>query len=205
MMRKLLPVGALALLVLAGCRALALIASGQDTKTVPAEYPYLDGKQVAIVVHAPDETIFEHPNVQWEVADHVRVGLESNIKGIKVADTKRIFDFQRAERDWEKLDPAALGLRFGADRVLEIDLTQYETREPESPHLFRGHMTADVRIYNTEYPDSQHTYRAGIQTEYPPDGPGQYGTTDREVRRATMEAFAQDVAGKFYDRKVKAD
>lgn len=204
-MRKLLPLAGLALPLLVGCRVLALLASGQDTKTVPAEYPYLADKNVAIIVHAPDETIFEHPNVQWEVADHVRVGLESNIKGIQVVDTKRIFDFQRAERDWEKLDPAEIGKRFGADRVLEVDLTQYETREPESPHLYRGHMTADVRVFNADYPNSQHTYRAGIQTVFPPDGPGQYGGNDRDVRRATMEVFAEDVAGKFYDRKVKAD
>ena len=36
-----------------------------------------------------------------------------------------------------------LGARFGADRALMIELTQYTTREPESPHLYRGRIAAN--------------------------------------------------------------
>jgi hypothetical protein len=189
--------------LLPGCRALALLG-GNETKTIPAEYPYLADRKVVLVVSAPDEALFEHPNVQWEVGDHVRLALETNIKNVKVVDPKQVFDFQRSEHNWEQLDPAELGKRFGAERVIEIDLTQYTTREPESPHLFRGHVTAALRVYNTEYPNSEHTYRGQVQTAWPENGPGAYGVNDRDVRAATLEAFAQDVAGKFYDRTVKA-
>ncbi len=184
-----------------GCRALALILPEQ-TKTVAAEYPYLADKRVCLVVKAPDEMLFEYPNVQWEVADHVRVALEANVRGLTVVDPKKVADFQRNEPTWESMDPAALGKNFGADRVLEIDLTQYTTREPESPYLYRGHISAAVRVYNTDYPNSQHAYQSDVRTTYPPDGPGQYGSNDRAIRGATMDTFGQDTANKFFDRQV---
>jgi hypothetical protein len=189
-------------LVLCGCKALALFGD-EPTKTVPAEYPYFADKKVCVIVRAPEETIFEHSNVQWEVADHIGVVLEANVHGVTVIDPKKVGAKQRAEPDWQRRDPAALGKELGADRLIEVDLTQYMTREPDSPYLYRGHMAAAVRVYNTEYTNAQPTYKTDIQTVFPPDGPGQWGTNDREVRKGMMEAFAQDVVAKFYDRKVK--
>jgi hypothetical protein len=187
---------------LAGCKALALVLP-EPTKTVPAEYPYLAGKKVAIAVRADEETTAVYPHVQWEVADHVRVQLENNIRGITVVETRKVVDFQRSDPNWDRLDPADLGKRFGADRVLELDLTQYTTRQPESEYLYRGEIAAAMRVYNCEYPNSQAAYQSHAETVYPPSGPGQYGTREADIRRATMEAFAEEVAGRFYDRNVK--
>ncbi len=190
------------LLMLTGCRSLFLVLP-EPTKTVKADYPYLVGKRVCILVRADMETLFEYPHVQWELADHVRVALEAHVEGVKAVDPRRVVDYQRREADWERMDPALIGRHFNADRVLDLELTQYTTREPESPHLYRGHVTAVVRVYRPSYPHSEPAYVTEIQTVYPPDGPGAWGSTDREIRRLTMEAFALDVANKFYDRKVK--
>jgi len=188
-------------LVSTGCKALALFLP-EPTKTVPAEYPYLVDKKVAIAVKAPDEMQFEYANIHWEVADHVRVALESTVRGVTVIEPKKVVDYQRSHADWETMDSARLGREFGADRLIEIELTQYTTREPESPHLYRGHISAALRVFNTEYANSQPAYQADVHTVYPPTGPGQYGATDRAIRAATMDAFAQDVSAKFYDRQV---
>jgi hypothetical protein len=185
-----------------GCHLLGLLGP-DEMKTVPAEYPYMAGKRVCIVVRAGMETLSIYPHVQLEVADHVRVQLEANVKGTTVVEPRKIVDLQRSDPDWEKMDPAALGKRFGADRVLECDLTQYTTREPESDYMYRGHISAALRVFDTEYPNSQPTFQTQVQTVYPKDGPGKWGSDDRAIRRATMEIFAQDVAFKFYDHKVK--
>ncbi len=190
----------------AGCQAFTaavLILGGEPTKNVPAEYAYMAKQKVCVLVRAEMETQFEYPHVQWEVADHVRVALEANVKGATVVDPRKVVDFQRRDSGWEKMDPAVVGKRFSADRLLEISLTEYTTREPDSPHIYRGHISALISVYNTEYPNSEPVYTKEIQTVYPPDSQGDWGTGDKAIRRATMEAFAQDVAGKFYDRTVK--
>ncbi len=189
-----------------GCQAftaLVLIFGAEPTKTIPAEYSHLTDQKVCVVVRADMETLFDYPQVQWELADHLRVALEANVRGIKVVEARSVVDFQRRNAGWEKLDPAELGKRFSADRVLMLDVTQYSTREPETPHLYRGHITALVSVYNVAYPNSEPVYTKEVETFYPPTSAGAWGTGDREIRRATMEAFAQDVTAKFYDRTVK--
>lgn len=187
---------------LGGCRALALVLP-EKTKTVAAEYPYLAGKRVAVAVWADMETLCTYPQVQWSVADHVRAALEANIREVDVVDPRKIVDIQRSDAKWESADPALLGRRFDADRLIEIQLTQYTTREPESPHLYRGHIAAAVRVYNTEYTQSEPAYQTDVHTVFPPDGPGQWGSSDQDIRRATMEAFADELTGRFFDRKIK--
>lgn len=194
------------LAVTTGCHAIAfttLMWGEEPTKKVPADYPYLSGEKICILVRAEMETLFEYPHVQWEVADHIRVALEANVRGLTVVNPRTVTDYQRQNARWDREDPAAIGRRFNADRILDINLTQYTTREPESPHLYRGYIAGVVSVYDVDYPDSQPTYTTDVQTVYPENSPGQWGISERDIRMATMEAFAQDVAGKFYERTVK--
>lgn len=199
-------VTAVLLPMLAGCEAFmfnTLFLSEEPTKRIPAEYKYLQKQTVCILVRVEPETLFEYPHVQWEVADHVRVALEANVKGLKVVDPKRVVEFQRRDANWSRMDPAELGKRFGAERVIEITLTQYTTRDPDSPHIHRGHIHALVNVYQSKYPGHEPSYSTEIRTFYPPVQGGEWGQPERTIRRLLMEAFAQDVAGKFYDRDVK--
>ncbi len=96
-----------------------------------------------------------------------------------------------------------MGEKFDVERVMLIELTQYGTREPESPQLYRGRISANIKVYNADYPNSAPAYKTSIMTVYPPDSVGEWGTSEPKIRRATMEAFAYDVAGRFHDRVVK--
>lgn len=180
-----------------------LLWGKEPTKDVPAEYPYLQGKKVLILVWADPETLFEYSRVQLELSEHVAASMKPNIPGVTFAPNRSVTDFQHAEPNWDRTDPAELGTRFGAQRVLMIELTQYTTREPDSPHLYRGRIAANVKVYDPAYKNSSPSYRATVETVYPQDSVGEWGTDDVGIRKATMEAFALDVAGKFFDRKVK--
>lgn len=198
----------LAALVIAnpGCRAFMLpwlMWGKPPTKDVPAPYPYLPGKEVCLVVRAEMETLVEYPHVQYELADHVQMALEAHVENLEVVDPKQVVDFQRKRADWETMDPAALGKNFKADRLIELQLTRYTTRDPESPYQKRGYISAVMNVYNTDYPNSGPAYTAEVQALHPPDGPSPWGTDERELRRATMEVFAEEVANHFYDRKVE--
>ena len=177
---------------------------GEDpTKRVPAEYKYLPNQTICVLVRAEPETLFEYPQVQWEVSDHIRVALEANVKGLKVVDPKRVVEFQRRNAEWARMDPAEIAKRFGAERVIEVVLTQYTTRDPDSPHIYRGHVHGLINVYRAKFPGHEPAYSADVRTFYPPAQGGEWGQPERTIRRLLMEAFAQDVAGKFYDRDVK--
>jgi hypothetical protein len=190
-----------------GCKLLAsplLLWGPEPTKVVPAEFPYLQGKKVCVVVWADSETLFEYQWVPLEVSEHVAAAMKPNVRGISFIPNRNVVELQRRDVDWDRRDPTVLGARFGADRVLMIELTQYTTREPESPHLCRGRIAANVKVYNVQYQNSDPVFKTSVEVVYPPDSAGPWGTNDDAIRKATMEAFAGELAGKFYDRRVKA-
>ena len=191
-----------------GCNLLvvgAVLFGREPTKLVQAEWPYLEAKKVCILVWAEMDTLFEYPNVQYEVAEHVRQAMEANVKDVAIIPTRQVDDLQRKDVDWDRSPPATVGARFGADRVLMIEITQYTTREPESPHLYRGRISANVRVYDTGLPKAGPSWSGVVETAFPPNSVGHWGSNDRTIRRATMEAFAIEVAGKFHDRQVKVE
>lgn len=202
------PAGLILLTALSGCKLLYVGAAmwGQEpTREVRAEYPYLAGKKLCTLIWADGDTLFQYPHLQLELAEFVNQALERNVAGLTLAPQRSVVEMQHREPEWRRTDPAELGKRFGADRVLMIELTQYTTREPESPHLHRGRIHASVKVYNTEYPNSRPAWQTTIETAYPPDTAGAWGSEESAIRKAVMEAFADDVARKFYDHKVKVE
>src|SRR5215470_10754870 len=119
---------AFALLPLAGCKWVAapfLMWGPEPTKAVPAEYPYLDGKKVCILVWADSDTLFQFRNVQLEVSEFVAEALKTGVKKISIVPNRSVVDYQRSDPNWDRTPPGKIGARFSADRVLLIELTQY--------------------------------------------------------------------------------
>ncbi|TWT44607.1 hypothetical protein RAS1_10220 [Phycisphaerae bacterium RAS1] len=204
--RKALPVLAILPLILSGCNLLLapfMMFAQEPTRKVPAEFPHLAGRKVCLIVWTEMDTLFEYPLVQLEVSEHVQYAMQSNVKKASFVSSREVVDLQRRELDWDRQHPGTIGRRFAADYTLLIEITRYSTRDPESPHLYRGHISANLKVYDTAHPDAPPTYRGTIDTLFPPDSPGEWGADDNSIRRATMEQFGRDVAGKFYDRQVK--
>lgn len=190
----------------AGCKFLAMpiIMWGQEpTRKVPPDYPYLAGKKVCILTWAEPFTMFEYPRVRLEVSEYVRVALERSVHGLSIVPNRQVVDYQDRNPDWDNEHPASIGQRFGADRVLLIELTRYTTREPDSPHLYRGHIAANVKVYDPAYPDAEPGYKTTVEIAHPADGAGSYGTDDRTIRRGAMEHFAAELANRFCERQEK--
>lgn len=192
-----------------GCKTLIglpfVLWGKEPTRDVEAEYPYLPGKSVAVAVWADAETRFEYPHLELEVAQFVTDALKASVEDVTLMKAEKVVDFQRRNPNWDRMDPATLGGRFDVDRLIILELTQYTTREPESPFLFRGRIIANVKVYDSDYPNTQPQYSGHVETVYPKESHGEWGETDRSIRRETMKAFATDVAGLFYDREVKAE
>jgi hypothetical protein len=208
LLRRLRPAGLLALAALtAGCQALAapfLMWGPEPTRTILAEYPYLKGERIAVAVWADHETIFEFPNVQLELSSFVARAIEQHVKDVKLVHPREVVDFQNRNRDWDRLPAARIAERLGADRLILIELGQYTTRDPGSEHLLRGHIAAAVRVYTASAGEGvSPAYRTEVSIAHPPDGPGAWGQSETIIRRETMEVFAEELAKKFYDHKVK--
>ncbi|RMF79613.1 MAG: hypothetical protein D6744_08970 [Planctomycetota bacterium] len=196
------------LALLAGCRALMMplvVFGAEPTRKVAAEYPYLADKTICIAVWLDNNTRFEYPHAQLELSEHVAAALQPHIDNVAFVPNKRVVAYQRSHPNWDREDPAVLGARFRADRLMLIEVTQYTTREPDSPHLYRGRIAASVKVYDTEYENAAPVYRTRVEVAYPPKSVGEWGADDRSIRRGAMELFAAELARKFYDHRVKVE
>ena len=130
-------------------------------------------------------------------------GDEAQHQGVAFVPNRSVVDYQRNDGDWDRKPPAKIGTRFEAEQVLMIELTQYSTREPDAPHVYRAHITANVKVYGTDNFEAGPLYKTIVETTHPTGAAGQWGSSEDAVRKAGMEVFAADVAGKFYERKVR--
>lgn len=189
---------------LSGCRLfLPLIPwLSEPTRDVPAEYPYLANRLACISVWADNDVLFEFPNVQYELAEHVSAAISEKVS-VAFTPNREVVDLMARTPDWDRRHPSWLGKHFGADRVILIEVMEYTTREPGATHLLRGLIHATVKVYDPAYPNAAASYRSTIEVIEPKDEVAAYGVSENDIRRAVMESFAAEVAGKFYDRKVK--
>ena len=182
-----------------------VLFGSEPTRKVDAEYPYLNDKTVCVAVWVDNNTSFEYPHVQLELSEHVAAALQPHVANIAFVPNKRVVAYQRSTPDWDREDPALLGARYRADRLMLIEVTQYTTREADSPHLYRGRVAASVKIYDTQYENAAPVYRTRVEVVYPPKSVGEWGSDDRSIRKGAMEEFAAELARKFYNHRVKVE
>jgi len=200
------------LLVTTGCSKvgylLYLIAPGEQTVKVPAEFDGLPGGSVAIVIYADQSTQYEYPYVRLELSSLIASEMKKNVKDVSIIDPRRVVKYQDDNINWEAFDRTEIGKAFKADYVLYISLVEYTTREPGSFNLFRGRIKGEVGVYKTSLPERQaRVYRGDdVNVIYPEQAPiGQLGEDDSAVRYQAQKIFAEKLVKKFYEHEVPKD
>ena len=194
---------------LAGCDAvgymLYVLAPGSRTKTVPAEFDGLAGSSVAIAIYADAAVQYEYPWARHELADVIASQLKEHVNDVEVIDTLRVIAYQDENIDWNAMGKTELGRILGADHVLSVVLVEYSTRDPGSLNIYRGRITAEVKVYQTSKAERDSRVWLGeeIRVLYPPDAPmGQVGEDDEKIRDLTNRVFAKTLVRKFYKHDV---
>lgn len=192
-----------------GCNLVSLpfiLFAPEPTKKVSAEFAHLKGKRLLILVWAEQATLYEYPNVRYEVADHVRYHLKEHFPKLEVVPPSQVNRYMKSHPDWSTERPTRLGRHFKADNVMMLELMEFTTREPGSPNLFRGRVRARIMMYDMSGEEERPKGIALKPAEavYPPDRPiGVLRANDRTIRAETYKEFGRVVALKFYDHEVK--
>jgi hypothetical protein len=196
-------------MALCGCQqlgSLIIALSPEQTKTIKAEYPFLEGKKVLILVWAGDEVRAEFLYLNLNLSRVVRAALEAHLKGVQVVPARPVAEMQDRELDWDRKHPVEHAQRFRADIAILIELTAYRIHEPDSPQLLRGEIAANVRVYDASYGVDAgpvwDTRDKPIHVFCPENGPAGFDVRPEDVQVGVMRLFAEELAGKFYDRKV---
>ena len=194
-------------LFLGGCNLLELpayVLFGQSHKSVKAEYRGLKGTTTAIIITTGPAVDFEYPYARTNVALAVAQAITENVKKVKFVDQDSIDIFQQENLDWASFPISRIGQKFGAQRVLYLDLYQFTMYEQSSINLLQGNATAALQIYEIDGPQPDRpAYRSEVAVQYPPNNP--VAVSDAallNIRINTIKLFADQLARKFYNHKV---
>ena len=206
------------LLSVAGCSQLGAaggVIAHAIPKHVDAAYKGLAGQQVVVMVWADRAVRTDHHDLPGEVA----AALQDKLIKVQVAEkpdalkgmtfpysTPVVERNQDDHPEWENVPAEELATKLNGTRLIYVEVTDYDTHGAASLELFRGTITAHLRVVETTDDGHGHVkakvaYDGGdISVVYPKDSPkdGLPGRRESEIAQKTIDAFADDVAKRFY-------
>lgn len=194
-----------------GCPAVGWMAHAVSevapAKTVEAEYTGLANHKVAVLVDADLGILFQHPLAQLEVTERVSQLLAANVEGITVIEPRQVVDFQQRNIYWNTASYQDIAQRLGVERLVMIELLDYRLHEPGNVNIWRGLISANVRVAETDSAKpNDAVYATTVTAAYPPKGQiGAVNADQRTIRLGVLDLFGRGVGGKFYDQKVERE
>ncbi len=196
---------------LSGCEAFGWFAYGVAGDPPPldvkAEYRGLDHQQIVVIVDADLQTLYRYPAAPLEVCTTLSNAMAEHVPGAVVVNPRQVVEFQERNIYWNTLTYQEMAATFNATRLVMIDLIEYRSHEPGDRTMWRGQITADVRIAEVDGPTpNDMAYGTTVSVTYPPDQ--QFGVVNADeltIRKATLDLFTLAAVGKFHDHKEERE
>lgn len=205
--------GAIALLgSMQGCIVGAAIggmaesARRTGTTKVPADYIGLQGKSYAVVVVVSRLTQAQHPGLVSRITTGVneRLALPENGVGASAfIPSGDLLNVLYETPQWPAMPPGEVAGMLGVERLVMIELFDYQLHEPGNRYVWDGVASGNVTVFESDsgIPDDP-VYEQAIRVTFP-DGTGfmaadipQSGVTSELSRR-----FINRAAWLFYDHE----
>lgn len=197
------------LLLLSGCPAAGVIASALP-KIVPAQYAGLKGKTTAIVVWAERDITIDYPTIQADIT----AGLTKKLQDAQVKDKpdelegttfpvswQSIRRYQMDNPDADTAPIAEVAATVGVQRLIYLEVSEFQTRSDVSSDLFRGQIVASMKVIEYENGKAVTAYNEGdIIAKFPTKGPdeGVLNIGDQRTYLHTINEFTSKLVWKFY-------
>jgi len=201
--------GVCLLVVVPACNWLTpLVFVGEHKKQVLAEFDKLPGHRTAVLVWTPPETLFDYPFARLELATYVADKLVSEMAAnkteIDMVDPLDVEDFLGKTPNAD-VDPRLVGKHFKVDYVINIEVVEFQIRDPDRPQFLRGRIQASVAVHDIGAdPDLPQSYElTPVQTTYPDTAPVLMSPTNSLlIREQTYRKFGEEIARKFYEYAI---
>ncbi len=156
--------GGIALTAAAGCNVIGWTASALPPPTVRPAYDGLQGETTAVVVWADDAVDINHPSLTVQVGQRIQRNLaqarDSGGNAAKKALEETSFPYPpESYVAYFKEDPTLgtvpiedLAPRFGARRVIYIEIDTFTTRGGAAAGLVRGVADVNLVVYEVDEP-----------------------------------------------------
>ncbi len=182
-----------------GCSALATAMWIVRGPNVPAEFPGLYGKRVAVVCSPSDSSLYAHPNVGKELARQVAWMLRRNVRKIDVVPDQKVAEWMD-EHTWD--DYTEVGKALEADLVVGIDLNSFRIYQGQT--IYQGRADLVMRVYDCATGEVLFERRPP-EIVYPPNHViSASEVSERDFRTEFVQVIADQLARYYYPHDPRA-
>jgi hypothetical protein len=196
-----------ALPLLPGCVVAGVVsAMGQSAEyqkliEVPAEYPGLEGRSVAVIVDADLSLRYEHPRLVDAVLSGVSARLHRDVPGAKVLSPLTVVAFQSGTPQWNALPYGEIARRLSVERLVHVEILEYRLNPPGNSWMWQGEAMAEVGIIEAEGFDPDTFIEVITATaRYPLEDIGitRENASAAQIETGLMGSFVREIAWKFH-------
>ncbi len=199
-------------LILGGLLAVGLTGCGpmpgeKVLVDVQAEYLGLADQRVAVMVAADGHLMHSYPEAQPLLMKVVTAAIAQNVPGVTTTIPDQVTKFQTANPYWMNLRYSDLAKKMGVDKIVLVDLVEYQTHEPGNAHIWQGLITANLGVIDATAQDPDNfVYYNTVMVRFPEDSEIGIVDSDNETIQLGMSVlFARKGGGLFYDHQIEVD
>jgi hypothetical protein len=202
--------GALGIAVGAGgCNVIGLASYVAPSPTIGAAYKKLAGQKVAVMVWTDRAMAIDWPTLQLDVSRGINSRLEDSAKqksppkeleGTKFAMPESVIRYQRDHPEFETQSITDVAPRMDITRLIYVEVEQFSTRPEESLELFRGSITANLKVIEVVDGKGKIAFQKDkVHILFPEKGnaEGLPGMSDLSIYEKTIQAFSTEVVNQF--------
>lgn len=201
---------ALALSALAGgCAVLGVLAHAAPPPTIGAKYKGLSKQTVGVMVWTDRGMAIDWPNLQLNLSQSIQTRLQNTarkndhpkeLEGAQMVAAESVVRFQHDHPETETEAITDVAPRMNLTRLIYLEVEKFETRPAESVELYRGTLTANLKVLEVTEGRAKVAYEeSNISVSYPPKSPeeGTPGLGDATIYEKTIDAFTTQVVNRF--------
>lgn len=200
-------------LLLSGCAIFGVVAAKMaPLPTIQPRYANLGGQSAAIMIWTDPGIELDYPSLPLDLGS----AIQKKLLDVAAADPKR----QKHLKDMTFPYPAASVVRFqqehpeiegqpvvevaprlsGITRLIYIEIDSFQTRAESAIELYRGEVTANLKVIEIENGKGTVAYsESGVTAIFPPKSPaeGVPNSTDLRIYRGVVDEFSTEVVCRF--------
>lgn len=174
---------------------------------VQAEYRGLDGQRVAVMVAADSHLLYQYPQAPDIVCRAITAKIAKNVPGVTTTIPDQVMDFQKNNPYWMNMRYGELVRHMDVDKIVLIDLIEYQTHEPGNAHIWQGLLTANLGVIDALGPDPDNfAYQNTVSVQFPEKSTvGVIDSDNETIQLGMVFLFARSGGGLFYDHQIEVE
>lgn len=174
-----------------------------STRTIPAEYTGLQGKNFAVIVSSDRVIQSDHPNLVPRMQMAIIERLRANVNASGFVPSDLMLTYLATNPRWAARPFSDIAEELGVERLIVIELLEYRLHEPGNTYLWNGAAAASVGVVEADGPlGDEFVFRKQLRVQFPDSdgyGPMDFGASFVSMRLQTR--LLDRVTWLFYDHE----